>query len=228
MKTFICRHFAALSMNPHLTLTLSPPIGWERRGNSQERRLFSVRKWFWSPMSVQSWFMVLAIFFASTGIAPAQTNDYAANKAEAEKFYADGSYAKAHEIYAGMDAAALPAGEARWVAFRLADTQWRSAAEGRNPDNTALDDAFDSLQKQVRDLTREDQHDLIWAEVEESLGDFYWARRDMFDWNDAWPYYQAALDWWAGQSEMDSARARYLNMVWKMSRPPNAGPGKCF
>ncbi len=23
----------ALTMNPHLTLTLSPPIGWERRGN---------------------------------------------------------------------------------------------------------------------------------------------------------------------------------------------------
>jgi len=25
--------------NPHLTLTLSPPIGWERRGNSMGRRM---------------------------------------------------------------------------------------------------------------------------------------------------------------------------------------------
>ncbi len=171
---------------------------------------------------------ILTIFFAFTAIAFGQSADYAANKATAEQFYADGSYAKAHEIYAGMDTASLPAGEARWVAFRLADTQWRSAVEGRNPDNTALDEAFDSLQKQVRDLTRDDQHDLIWAEVEESLGDFYWARKYLFDWNDAWPYYQAALDWWAGQSDLDTARARYLDMVWKMSRPPNAGRGYVF
>jgi len=27
--------------NPHLTLTLSPPIGWERRGNSRRKRLIS-------------------------------------------------------------------------------------------------------------------------------------------------------------------------------------------
>jgi hypothetical protein len=25
--------------NPHLTLTLSPPIGWERRGNSLRARI---------------------------------------------------------------------------------------------------------------------------------------------------------------------------------------------
>ena len=31
--------WAVLPMNPHLTLTLSPPIGWERRGNSRRTRL---------------------------------------------------------------------------------------------------------------------------------------------------------------------------------------------
>ena len=31
--------FPALSMDPHLTLTLSPPIGWERRGNGRRTRL---------------------------------------------------------------------------------------------------------------------------------------------------------------------------------------------
>ena len=130
---------------------------------------------------------ILAIFFAFTGIALGQSDDYSTNKAAAEKFYADGSYAKAHEIYASMDVASLPAGETRWVAFRLADTQWRSAGQGGNPDTTALDEARDSLEKQVRDLTREDQHDRVWVEVEESLGDFYWTRRYINDWNRAWP-----------------------------------------
>ena len=32
-----------LSMNPHLTLTLSPPIGWERRGNSRRTRIVPPR-----------------------------------------------------------------------------------------------------------------------------------------------------------------------------------------
>ena len=51
-------------MNPHLTLTLSPPIGstfakatgdrWERRGDSQGRWLFSARNTFMAPMRVQS------------------------------------------------------------------------------------------------------------------------------------------------------------------------------
>ena len=35
-----------LSMNPHLTLTLSTPIGWERRGNRQGRWFFSGRNRF--------------------------------------------------------------------------------------------------------------------------------------------------------------------------------------
>ncbi len=41
-----CR--AALSMNPgnpHLTLTLSPPIGWERRGNSKRTPIVLWKKW---------------------------------------------------------------------------------------------------------------------------------------------------------------------------------------
>jgi uncharacterized protein YfaS (alpha-2-macroglobulin family) len=171
---------------------------------------------------------LLAIFFAFTGAATAQSADYATSKAAAEKFFADRSYAKAHEIYAAMDAASLPAGEARWVAFRLADTQWRSAVQGGNPDPTDMDFARTSLEKQVRDLTRDDQHDRIWAEIQESLGDFYWAGRYNNNWSSAWPYYEAALDWWAGQSDIDLARTRYLNIVWKMSQPPNQGGNRYF
>ncbi|MGH8024696.1 MAG: alpha-2-macroglobulin, partial [Limisphaerales bacterium] len=149
-----------------------------------------------------------------------QPPDYAANKAIAEKFYFQGSYEKAHDLYAKMDVSSLPEQDARWVEFRLADTQWRSAAASANPDTSKLDAAGDSLEKQIRDLTRDDQHDQIWAEVEESLGDFNWLGPNR-NWNMAWPYYQAALDWWAGQSDLDLARERYLNIVWKLARPPD-------
>lgn len=165
---------------------------------------------------------LVAMLLASAAGALGQAADYSTNRDAAEKFYAEGSYAKAHEIYSKVDVSGLSSEEARWVAFRLADTQWRSAAASDNPDTTTLDEARDNLERQVRDLTRDDQHDRVWAEVEESLGDFYWGRRNQ-DWNQAWSHYEQALDWWAGQSDLDLARARYLNMVWKITRQPNGG-----
>ena len=163
-------------------------------------------------------FSILALL-ASTAVAFSQSADYAASKATAERFYTEGSYARAHDVYAKVDFSSLPAQDARWVEFRLADTQWRSAAASSNPDSSELDAARDSLEKQIQDLTRDDQHDRIWAEVEESLGDFHW-RGPNNDWGSAWPYYLVALDWWAGQSDMDVARGRYLNIVWKMAHAP--------
>src|SRR6185437_884506 len=173
--------------------------------------------------------LILALIIAVATNAFAQpTNDslaeYETNKTLAEKFYSDGSYAKAHEIYATINVSGLPNEEARWVAFRSADTHWRSESSTRNADTTQLDAARDALDRQIRDLTREDQHDRIWAEVQESLGDFAWTRRDYSNWGEAWPHYQAALDWWAGAPDIDLARERYLNIVWRMTKPPGSQP----
>ncbi len=104
--------------------------------------------------------------------------------------------------------------------FRIADTEWRSRASTDNADTTKLDAARSDLDKQIRDLTREDQHDRVWAEVEESLGDFSWLRRNNNNWSEAWPHYQAAMGWWAGAKDVELARQRYLAMVWRMAKPP--------
>jgi hypothetical protein len=130
----------------------------------------------------------LAVLLASTAAAlgqPGPDADYPTNKAAAEKFCAEGSYAKAHEIYGKVDISFLSRDEARWVAFRFADTQWRSQAATDNSDTTKLDEARNNLEKQIRDLTREDQHDRVWAEVQESLGDFSWTRPNQQNWGGA-------------------------------------------
>ena len=146
--------------------------------------------------------------------------DYEKQKADAEKFYTDASYAKANEIYRAVNATNFSANEARWVAFRLADTQWRSQAATDNADTTKLDEARAKLEKQIRDLQRTDEHDRVWVEVQESLGDFSWTRRNNNNWGAAWPHYQAALDWWAGTADSETAGARYLAMVWRFAKPP--------
>jgi alpha-2-macroglobulin len=169
--------------------------------------------------------LIFALTFAFVAHAVGQpaiepSAEYEANKTAAEEFYADGSYAKARDLYAKVDTSKLPDGEARWVVFRVADTEWRSEASTDKADTTKLDAAHNELEKQICDLTREDQHDRVWAEVQESLGDFFWTRRNSNNWGEAWPHYQAALDWWAGAPDIDLARQRYLTMVWKMSKPP--------
>src|SRR5207248_2974875 len=69
-----------------------------------------------------------------------------------------------------------------------------------------------------------EEHDRVWAEVQESLGDYFWIRRNQHNWGEAWPHYQQALDWWAGSSEIEVARDRYLAMIWRVAQPPSAEP----
>jgi hypothetical protein len=156
--------------------------------------------------------------------SPAQSQDYPELKTKAEAFFTDGSYAKAHEVYDQAKALNLSTADKRWVDFRLADTLWRSEAGTRDFDSTQLDNARKGLEVLIRDIDRTEDHDRVWAEVEESLGDFYWTRRNSQDWGSAWPHYQAALDWWAGAADIELARACYLRIVWTMARPPHAQP----
>lgn len=152
----------------------------------------------------------------------AQQPDYASRKAEAEKQYQEGSYARAYEIYSAFDASKLSAQEARWVQFRSADSLWRSEAATETSDSTKLDEARTKLEELIRDIQREEDKDLVWAEVHESLGDYFWSRRDSHDWNSGWQHYSIALDWWAGSDQLKPARDRYLGIVWKAARPQSA------
>ncbi|MCU1267018.1 MAG: Large extracellular alpha-helical protein [Acidobacteria bacterium] len=150
----------------------------------------------------------------------AQQPDYSQLKADAERAYAQGSYARAHELYAKANQAALPPAEARWVDFRLADTLWRAQAATETSDNTKIEQAQKQLAELIRTNDAVDERDIIWAEAHESLADFFWTRRNAMDWGSAWTHYQQALDWWAGQRDLERARDRYLKIVFKAAEPP--------
>lgn len=150
----------------------------------------------------------------------ARQADYAKLKAEAERLYAEKSYAAARDLYAQADALPLPPAEARWVDFRLADTLWRAQAGTQTADATKYEQAKRGLEDLIRAVERAADRDRVWAEAHESLGDFSWTRRDGRDWGAAWPHYQQALDWWAGGRDLDLARERYLRIVWNVSQPP--------
>src|SRR5688572_10227413 len=152
----------------------------------------------------------------------AQQADYTKLKSEAEQLYVAGSYARAHELYGKVDKSNLAAAEVRWVAFRLADTMWRAQAATETADNTKFEQAQKQLEELIRTNDKDDERDLVWAEAHESLGDFFWTRRNQVNWGGAWPHYYPALDWWAGQRDIKLARDRYLRIVFKAADPPRA------
>jgi len=148
-----------------------------------------------------------------------QQADYSQLKNDAEAQYRQGSYARANEIYSRVDRTKLAQADARWVEFRLADTQWRAQAATENSDTTKLEQAQKQLEELIRVSDGESDRDVVWSEAHESLGDYFWLRRNQTNWGSAWPHYQQALDWWAGQRQLDTARDRYLKIVFNAADP---------
>jgi alpha-2-macroglobulin len=154
-----------------------------------------------------------------------QTAGYQELRTRAEQLYAQKSFAMARELYQRADAMELPATDARWVDFRLADTLWRSQAATQTNDSTNYERAQQQLTKLIADIQRVEDRDIVWAEANESLGDFGWNGPHSHNWGSGWSYYSNALDWWAGTADIEAARIRYLAMVWKMAEPAWAQPG---
>src|ERR1044071_753061 len=150
-----------------------------------------------------------------------QQADYSQLRNEAEAQYAQGSYARANQLYSKVDKTKLSPNESRWVEFRLADTSWRAQAGTQTPDTTRYEQSRKQLEELIRVVEKETDRDVVWAEAHESLGDLFWSGPGLMQWGSAWPHYQAALDWWAGQQDINRARDRYLKIDFKATQPPS-------
>lgn len=153
---------------------------------------------------------------APTGAA---SNGYEELKTRAEGLFAEGSFQKCNELYAEAGKLKLSSPDARWVRFRLADTLWRSQAATQTADDTKYERARQELEALLVTVKRPEDRDQVWAEAQESLGDFYWHRPQSQDWRAGWSHYQEALDWWGWSPDIATARMRYLAIVRKATRP---------
>jgi uncharacterized protein YfaS (alpha-2-macroglobulin family)/tetratricopeptide (TPR) repeat protein len=155
----------------------------------------------------------ILVFLLLSLTAAAPQNSYERLKAEADREYSEKSFRRAHELYEQAAKLTLADDDRRFVDLRLADTAWRSDAASPNQDPAEREAARDALVQFIGKWT----HDQLWAEANESLGDFYaqhpWQRNP----GGAQPYYIAALDWWAGSSDLEVARRRYLDIVGKVA-----------
>jgi len=167
--------------------------------------------------------LISLVFITTTPVASTlsatQSNDYEKTKRTAEQKYAEGSFEKAHQLYKGINTTDLPEPEKQWVAFRLGDTQWRSADAANTRDDTLFQEARTLLEEVLRQYTRPDEHDDLWAQTHRSLGDSYWTSRWYGNWDQAWSHYQQILNYWAGSTEIERARTEYLSIVKAIGGP---------
>ncbi|MCA9295128.1 MAG: hypothetical protein KC983_01400, partial [Phycisphaerales bacterium] len=139
---------------------------------------------------------------------------------QAEKLFNEGAYARALQIYDAIDLRQLSNDERRWTQFRRGDARWRAAAGTAQQDDSVSELARRQLTEVIDAIEDVKDRDLAWAKAQESLGDFWWTRRQSNNWHQGWQHYNEALEWWAGSSDLDRARDAYLSIVWKASERP--------
>jgi uncharacterized protein YfaS (alpha-2-macroglobulin family)/tetratricopeptide (TPR) repeat protein len=163
-------------------------------------------------VALLTFIVALFTFLPAPGAPPA----YDALKQKAEASYAEKSFSRAHDLYEQASKLELPPAERRWVEFRLADTAWRVDRD-RDLDPKKRDRAREAIERLI--LDSDETHDLVWAEAHESLGDYYTFHSGYGqNYKLAEEHFNAALDWWAGNSDLPLARARWLDIVWRFSR----------
>ena len=131
---------------------------------------------------------------------------------DAERLVREGSFKLALETYQKVDNLRSRRGEAMGR-VPTGRSSLGSAPEGNDP--TPFEEASRTLERLLHDDKGNAIRDRVWAEAQESLGDLSWMPRQRRDWGTAWQRYAAALDWWAGSRDIEQARARYLDIVFK-------------
>src|SRR5688500_14892519 len=166
--------------------------------------------------------LLTLLFLTAAAAALSQTGgdrSYETLKRDAERYYAEKSFSRAHALYEEASKLPLQGFESRWVEFRLADTAWRADAASPDPDGTKREEARKTLER----LAAGSPPDRISAEANESLGDFFGTHPSYRNPHAAQQPYALALDFWAGSEDLELARNRYLSIVWRMAESQSWG-----
>ncbi|MBD3868072.1 MAG: hypothetical protein IFK94_08100, partial [Acidobacteria bacterium] len=170
--------------------------------------------------------LILSALFAVVPMAPGEppASGFDPSWDKGEALRQEGSCELALKAYGKVDRASLPEQSQRWLDFRIADCTWRSRATTNDPDDSATRAALEQLRSMAGKVSREQDRDLLWAEIQESLGDAQWQVRNRSNWSTGWNHYHQALSWWAGSRDIEPARVRYLGILRKAARPVWAEP----
>ncbi len=174
------------------------------------------------------------LLFLSSLLASAETDaeksSFDAQIEQAEALAQEGSYEKALGCIRSLspDEQLTPYERDR-LAYIQADVTLRNLASTNQSDQKLIQDQRDILIELAAKLKKEEttaRPPELWAQIQRSLGDSWWANDDLRNWGKAWPHFQKALDWWAASTDLDTARERYLAIMTQLVDWPNGLPGQ--
>jgi len=149
---------------------------------------------------------------------------------QAEAAYAEKSWAQAERLFDGISTEGLSPEEAEWIQFRKTASRIFNLLSDEKRDNRELENARAALKKMIEPPSPDaptPPKNNFWAEVNECLGDSYLVQNAWLHYNQyqqAWTFYAAALDYWAGSTELERAQDKYIEIVWKyLSFSPGSG-----
>lgn len=172
------------------------------------------------------------LFALWSGLASAQSpaEDFSKRWKEAEALAQSGAYYRALEIYqelldtwdTGNPAEQiLESRDRQELVFQKLDATWRAYA-GRGEE--ALELLYTTraeLETLLFELesTSSGRPPELYARVAASLGAFHLRALPSVDWWTSWGYFEQALDWWAGSTDLETAGQAYLDLVYQFTRP---------
>lgn len=173
-------------------------------------------------------FFLLVLTLLNTLPLVAQSSETDAVLKEADAAYDKHNYREAAGLYQQLlEQDKLPAASRDQIVFRQADSTWRNLTATMQSDPMALAASRKTLSElaaKLEEAAQGGRPPVLWADIQESLGDSYWVNEQFRNWNEAWQHYSKALAWWGGSPDINVARERYLAMVFRAARPPKVQP----
>lgn len=158
---------------------------------------------------------------------PAGQEDWQALADQAERQFQRGSFEAAQQTFEaarksapeGLNQESYGGDVRRWLAFRIADARLRSLDSASTRDRSAIEAAEEELLAFASDEPTVYERDRIWAEANEALADHSFQTRRRWGFGTALQDYHQAMEYWAASSDVDTARERWLGILWKMGWP---------
>jgi len=173
--------------------------------------------------------LITMLYFTFVGLTgygeeELETRSYEALVREAETRHREGAYALAlshYEHIMELWRDGLPAHEEtgenalEWVRFRIEDCRWRAALGRGSESRQVLESARENLLEMLDDIktVERPQPPDRYAEILVSLGEWDILAAPEPNWDRGWKYFQEALNWWGGSTDLNEARIAYVSLV---------------
>lgn len=181
--------------------------------------MHALRQSFTAPLLC---LLLLSLMFAThahadDGVIIKRSAAFAQATKKAEQYFKEKSYKRAKQAFMAVEAAKFSQTEQDYLTYRRLESSWREATKRTRRPNSRHFKPIVELRKHaetIRARAPRDRPTRLWTEMQIAIGDAE-KKRNYYNRNTLTAGHRAALDWWAGSTQIELARKKYLGLVLK-------------